>query len=131
MACAKCSFYLPKEATAALLEEGKVNLHRTQQEISLSDDERSAVDDGIQALTKLAERLATLPAPDGHTRDQLVQLGSSASIVQPPNLTRTSGQPVGSRREARRAGTKIATRPTAASRMTVRARVNGSFALRP
>ena len=58
MACAKCSFYLPKEAMAALLEEGKLNLHRMQQEVSLTDDERSAVDDGIQALTKLAERLA-------------------------------------------------------------------------
>ena len=74
MACAKCSFYLPKEATATLLEEGKVNLHRMRQEINLTDDERSAVEDGIQALTKLAERLAAVPAPDGHTRNRLVQL---------------------------------------------------------
>ena len=74
LACAKCSFYLPKEATAALLEEGKVNLHRMQQEISLTDDERIAVDDGIKALTTLAERLAEVPAPDGYTRNQLVQL---------------------------------------------------------
>ena len=74
MACAKCSFYLPKEATAALLTEGKVNLHRMQQEISLTDDERSAVDDCIQALTKLVERLAAVPRPDGCTRNQLVQL---------------------------------------------------------
>ena len=42
MACAKCSFYLPKEATATLLEEGKVNLHRMRQEIKLTDDERIA-----------------------------------------------------------------------------------------
>jgi integrase len=74
LACAKCSFYLPKEATAALLEEGKVNLNRMQQEIKLTDDERSAVDDGIKALTKLAERLTEVPAPDGYTRSQLVQL---------------------------------------------------------
>jgi integrase len=74
MACAKCSFYLPKEATAALMEEGKVNLHRMRKEVSLTDDERSAVDDGIQALSNLTERMAAVPAPDGHTRDQLVQL---------------------------------------------------------
>ena len=47
-----------------------------QQEICLTDDERNAVDDGIQALTKLAERLAEVPAPDGNTREQLVQLTS-------------------------------------------------------
>jgi hypothetical protein len=70
---------LPKEATAALLEEGKVNLHRMRQEITLTDDERSAVDDGIEALTKLTERLAAVPTPDGHSGDQLVQLSSSAS----------------------------------------------------
>lgn len=74
MACAKCSFYLPKEATAALLEEGKVNLHRMRQEISLTDDERIAVDDGTQALTKLVERLAAIPMPDGCTGNQFVQL---------------------------------------------------------
>lgn len=78
MACAKCSFYLPKEATAGLLEEGKVNLHRMRQEISLTEDERSAVDDGMQALTKLAERLGKVPAPDSHTRGKLVQ------ILSPP-----------------------------------------------
>ena len=44
-----------KGATAALLEEGKVNLNRMQQEIRLTDDERSAMDDGIQALTKLGQ----------------------------------------------------------------------------
>ena len=78
MACAKCSFYLPKEETAALLEEGKVNLHRMRQEIKLTDDERIAVDDGIDALTKLAKRLAGVPAPDGNTRDQIIQLTSPA-----------------------------------------------------
>jgi hypothetical protein len=74
MACAKCSFYLSKEATEALLEEGKINLHHMRQEINLTDDETSAVEDGIEALAKLAERLAPIPAPDGHTRNQLVQL---------------------------------------------------------
>ena len=64
---------------SSLLEEGKVNLHRMRQEIKLTDDERNAVDDGIDALTKLAGRLAAVRAPDGHTRDQLAQLNSSAS----------------------------------------------------
>jgi hypothetical protein len=33
MACAKCSFYLPQESTAAALLEGKSNLLRMRQEI--------------------------------------------------------------------------------------------------
>ena len=56
------------------------NLHRMRQEIKLTDDERIAADDGIEALTKLAERLAAVPAPDGHTRDQLVQLTSPREL---------------------------------------------------
>jgi hypothetical protein len=42
MACAKCSFYMPKGSTAAALLEGKRNLLRMRQEIPLSDAELAA-----------------------------------------------------------------------------------------
>jgi hypothetical protein len=35
--------------------------------------------DADQVIVARSERLAGVPAPDGHTRDQLVQLSSSAS----------------------------------------------------
>jgi len=46
MACAKCSFYMPKGSTMAALLEGKNNLLRMRQEIPLSDAELAALDDG-------------------------------------------------------------------------------------
>jgi hypothetical protein len=74
MACAKCSFYLPKEATKALLDEGQTNLRRMTQEIRLTDEERAAVEEGIEALDQLTKRLAMVAAPDGRTPAALVQL---------------------------------------------------------
>jgi hypothetical protein len=38
MACAKCSFYQPKESTAAFLVEGKNNLLRMRQEIPVGGE---------------------------------------------------------------------------------------------
>ena len=67
MACAKCSFYMPKGSTAAALLEGKSNLLRMRQEIPLSDAELAALDDGVSALESLLSRLADVPTPAGPT----------------------------------------------------------------
>jgi hypothetical protein len=67
MACAKCSFYLPKDSTKALFLEGRANLQRMMPEIPLTDEEKSAVEDGIDALNKLTDSLAEVPTPDGRT----------------------------------------------------------------
>jgi hypothetical protein len=71
MACAKCSFYVPKESTAAALLEGKSNLLRMRQEIPLSEAELAALDDGVSALESLLSRLADVPTPAGQTPLQL------------------------------------------------------------
>ena len=65
MACAKCSFYLPKDATGALLLEGKKNLLRMRQEIPLGESEIAALDDGISAVQSLLDRFANVPTPGG------------------------------------------------------------------
>jgi hypothetical protein len=36
-------------------------------EIKLTDEEKSAVEDGVEALSKLTARLANIPSPDGQT----------------------------------------------------------------
>jgi len=64
MACARCSFYVPKKSSKALLLEGKANLLRMRQEIPLSDDELRAVDEGIAAHDELVAKLADVPTPD-------------------------------------------------------------------
>jgi integrase len=71
MACAKCSFYQPKDSTAAFLVEGKNNLLRMRQEIPLGESEIAALDDGISALESLLGRLGNVPTPAGPTPFQL------------------------------------------------------------
>lgn len=71
MACAKCSFYMPKGSTASVLLEGKNNLLLMRQEIPLTDAEAAAVDDGAFALDSLLKRLADVPTPAGPTPLQL------------------------------------------------------------
>jgi integrase len=65
MACAKCSFYQPKNSTAPALVEGKNNLLRMRQEIPLGESEIAALDDGVSALESLLRRLADVPTPAG------------------------------------------------------------------
>lgn len=41
------------------------------QEIPLSEEERAAVEDGIEAMEKLCQQLADVPTPAGPTPNQL------------------------------------------------------------
>ena len=85
MACAKCSFYLPKDATATLLLEGKNNLVRMRQEIPLGESEIAALDDGVSALESVLNRLANVPTPGGPTPLQL--RGDALVQIQPATNT--------------------------------------------
>ncbi len=67
MACAKCSFYVPKQSARAQALEAQVNLARMLQEIPLLEEERAAVEDGVAAMTKLADGLRDVATPDGRT----------------------------------------------------------------
>jgi hypothetical protein len=77
MACAKCSFYLPKDSTKAQTLEA--NLLRLRQDIPLAEAEIAAVEEGLTAYEQLLAKLADVPTPGGPTprqlgREQLVQL---------------------------------------------------------
>jgi hypothetical protein len=63
------------------LLEAKANLHGMLVAISLTDDERAAVDDGQETLAKLLGRLADTPTPDGSTPRQL-----ACGAAEPPLL---------------------------------------------
>ncbi len=65
MACARCSFYVPKGSSSAQLLEGKANLARLREEIPLTDEEAAAVDEGISLHERLLEKLSDIPTPDG------------------------------------------------------------------
>lgn len=64
MACARCDFYIPKDSTKNQLLEAKKNLLRMAQTIILTDEERGAIDDGVQLYENLLNRLARIPTPD-------------------------------------------------------------------
>jgi integrase len=83
MACARCSFYMPKSSTRALLLEGRTNLLRMREEIPLLDGELAAIDDGVEALDELLKKLADVPTPAGPTPRQL-QTGSLVQIEGAP-----------------------------------------------
>jgi hypothetical protein len=44
------------------------------QEIPLSEEERAAVEEGIEAVKNLCQRLADVPTPSGSTPRQLIQI---------------------------------------------------------
>ncbi|KAB2892808.1 MAG: tyrosine-type recombinase/integrase [Bacteroidetes bacterium] len=64
LACARCTFYIPKPSSQASLVEAKANLQRMAQLIPLTEEERAAVEDGIEHFERLCARLATIPTPD-------------------------------------------------------------------
>jgi integrase len=87
MACAKCSFYIPKNSAQTLLLEGKSNLLRMRQEIPLREVELAAIDDGVAAFEKLLARLADVPTPAGPTPRQL----HASGLVQIVGAPATEG----------------------------------------
>jgi integrase len=80
MACAKCSFYLPKESARAQMLEAKSNLLRLQQAIPLTEPEIAAIDEGVAAYDKLVESLHEVPTPSGQTPRELTVIGSEMNM---------------------------------------------------
>ncbi len=58
MACARCPFYRPKNATMDQLIEGKANLVRMLEFVKLTEDEQLLVTEGIALHQELIEKLA-------------------------------------------------------------------------
>ncbi len=71
MACAKCPFYRPKTGTMEQLVEGKANLVRMLEFVSLTEDEKLLVTEGIELHQELIEKLADTPTPAGPTPREL------------------------------------------------------------
>ncbi len=81
MACAKCSFYGPKDSARMQALEASGNLTRMLQEIPLRDDERAAVEDGVEAMAKLAKGLRNMAAPDGRTPSEITVFAETAGMA--------------------------------------------------
>lgn len=80
MACAKCNFYLPKQSAQAQALEAKSNLSRMLQDIPLLEEERAAVEDGLDAMAKLVKSLHDTATPDGRTPEEIASVGNTTAI---------------------------------------------------
>jgi integrase len=81
MACARCPFYRPKQTTADHLIEGKANLIRMLEFITLTEDERALVEEGIELHQALIDKLADVPTPAGPTPRDLAARGRQLPVV--------------------------------------------------
>ena len=71
MACARCPFYRAKSTTTEQLVEGKANLVRMLEFVSLTEDEKLLVTEGIELHQALIEKLADVPTLAGPTPREL------------------------------------------------------------
>ena len=71
MACARCPYYRPKESLKDQLVEGKANLVRMLEFVSLTEEEKLLVTEGIELHQALIEQLADVPTPAGPTPREL------------------------------------------------------------
>ena len=86
---AKCSLCEKSSSTAQLLE-GKANLLRMQQEIPLTEEERAAVEDGVEAYERLLRKLEGVPTPAEASSSEVKVRGRSLPVLP----TRTHNKPV-------------------------------------
>src|SRR5262245_47795789 len=61
MACAQCSFYVPKESSRAQMLKASANLQCMLKEISLTEEEVAAVESGIEFMNHSSRKLPTCP----------------------------------------------------------------------
>jgi SAM-dependent methyltransferase len=91
MACAKCDFYEPKQSTRMQLLEANGNLTRMLEFVTLDDDERGLVEQGIGLNQALLDRLVDEPTPAGPTPRQIEattsrgvsNVTSTVTLIQP------------------------------------------------
>ncbi|WP_026405399.1 hypothetical protein [Actinomadura rifamycini] len=78
LACARCTFYLPKHSHAGQLLAVKDGINQMLEQVDLTEDEREALEGDRDAVAALAERLADTPTSAGPTPDQL---GSDSAFI--------------------------------------------------
>lgn len=71
IACARCTSYVTKASSRPQLQEASRNLLRMREAIPLTDEMVTAIDAGLDALTKLLDHLVDTPSSSGETPREL------------------------------------------------------------
>jgi hypothetical protein len=74
--------------------EGKANLLRMKQELSLTEEEVAAVDEGLAALDTLQQKLTDVPTPAGPTPRQLQEENQPTAFISVQAIQRKLSRPV-------------------------------------
>jgi hypothetical protein len=82
LACAKCSFYLPKQSNAGQLLAVKDGINQMLEQLDLTDDERAAPEGDREAIAAIVERLADIPTPAGPTPHELGTVRTFIPLTQ-------------------------------------------------
>ena len=93
MACARCPFYRPKDSLKEQLVEGKANLVHMLEFVSLTEDEKVLVTEGVELHQELIERLADVPTPAGPTPRELeAEHKKETKVIPLKSVRRTKNQ---------------------------------------
>jgi integrase len=90
MACARCPFYRPKTGSMEQLVEGKANLVRMLEFVSLTEDEQLLISEGIDLHQALIEKLVDVPTPAGPTPRELAAQQQGERKIIPIKTVRRS-----------------------------------------
>ena len=88
MACARCPYYRPKDSLQEQLVEGQANLVHMLEFVSLTEDEKLLVTEGIDLHQVLIEKLQDVPTPAGPTPRELQASRQRESRVIPLQTVR-------------------------------------------
>ena len=86
MACARCEFHLPAESQVATALVAKKGLQRMLLEMPLDEDERAAVEGGVEAMDALIGKRRTVRTPDGRTPAQIDAADRPSSFIPMTDL---------------------------------------------
>ncbi|MFE2866746.1 tyrosine-type recombinase/integrase [Embleya sp. NPDC059259] len=82
LACARCPFYVPKESSKGRPRALKDGIDQMLEQLTLTEDEREALEGDCEAVVALAGRLADVPTPAGPTPQELGTVGSFIPLTQ-------------------------------------------------
>jgi len=90
MACARCPYYRPKASLKEQLVEGQANLVHMLEFVSLTEEEKLLVTEGVELHQALIEKLQDVPTPAGPTPRELEAQRQEAMKVIPIKNVRRS-----------------------------------------
>jgi hypothetical protein len=87
IACARCASYVPKPSGRPQLEAARQHLLHLREAIPLTEEMVKAVEEGVEAMSALLDRLTDIPTPSGQTPRELGMTAErSFTLISPTDI---------------------------------------------